>query len=327
MRIHNQFYSLMDTADGGDGGGAAVDRGDDFVPTLDDDEVVAAANATAEAERVAAEETAAAALLAEAPPRDETGKFAKKEKDDGPLIPKARFDEQLGKERSAREAAERRTAELEAAVVRNAQTLDIEKSVAEVVALRKQERQAMLDGLEDRAAELSSAADDLNRRIATAEAAALAAQGQGQTLEEMRMEMTIERIEDAYPMLRPGDDAYDEDVVNDILDKQRGLMERERLSPSKALAKAAASIMSRRIESEPTTDPKLGLAAADTRKQEAVAKNLNADKRQPGSLKEVGLASDAAGQTKAIPAAKDLTLAELEALPESTRAKMRGDFL
>lgn len=324
------FRRLMDAADdNGSAGAGGADRGDDFTPT--DDTAAEAAAAEAEAAAAAEAEAEAAATTGETP-RAADGKFTKREKDPdtGPVIPKARFDAQIAKERDRAEAAERRADELEKAAAQVSRNLDVQKAVGDVAELRKQERKALLDGDEDKAASLSAQADRLNRQIAIAESGQMTAQAKDEALEDMRFDLTIERMEEKYPELNTSSDAYDQDLVDDILDKQRGLIARERLSPSKALAKAVESVMARRPAAvEPTAD-KGGLAAAkpgETRKGAAVAKNLDAAARQPASLKDIGIDSSKAGQTKAVPEASKMTHEEFIALPEATRAQMRGDFV
>ena len=318
-------------------GGAAPDRGDVVTPpdVAAEQAAQAAADteATAEAQAVKdAEELAAAeAATAEDKPRDQSGKFAKKEKDDNVMIPKSRFDAQLQKERDAREAAERRAKELEDNVSTVKRNLDVEKAVADVSALRKQERAALLDGNEDKAAEFAAQADRLNRQIAISESEQLSTQAKDSAIESIRMEMTVERLEEKFPQLVEGHDEYDKGIVDDILDKQQGLMARERLSPSKALARATEYVMGRlNTSAAPNASKAGGLGAAKTevdRKAASVAKNLAASKQQPASTSAAGLDSDKAGQTKELPNVKDLTYEEFNALPETTRARMRGDVL
>lgn len=318
-RTQSLFARFQDTAgDGTEGAATSADRGDVVEPIVDE---AGLEKIEPTAEELAVEELGKA--------RDpETGKFTKKETDDEPRIPKSRFDEQLGKERSAREAAERRAAELEASIGKVQRNLDVEKAVADVALLRKQERAALLDGNEDKAAELSGQADYLNRQIAIAESGQLTGQAKDQTLEDIRMEMTVERLEEKYPQLVADSEEYDQDLVDDIFDKQSGLMQRERLSPSKALARAVESVMKRQVPA--ANGEKTGLSAARTdgdRKAEAVKRNLDADARQPASSKQAGMDSDRAGQTKAVPSAKDMTFKEFEALSETERSRMRGDTL
>ena len=153
----------LDEGEGGAGG--ATDRGDNFAP------------ANAEAEKPASEENKSDDDLKVAlgeddkkdegeQPRDAQGKFAKKEKEDEPHIPKSRFDEQIRKEREARETAERRLAEIEKAQQQVTRTADITKLEEHIRELRAQERKALITGDDEKAAALSDQADRLNRQIA-----------------------------------------------------------------------------------------------------------------------------------------------------------------
>jgi len=303
---------------------AAVDRGDTTDAVVIDAPVDDAA-------AVVAAEALVAAVATDDPASDAVGKFTKKEKeaDAEPTIPKSRFDEQIAKERERADVAERRTAEVEATVGRVNADAGIKQLGVDLLELRKQERAAVLDNDEEKAAQLSAKADQLNQEIAIAKAGAYSAQGSAQATEDMRMEMTIERMEEKYPDLVIGAEKYNQDTVNDIIDKQTGYMTRERLSPSKALAKAVEYVMGRQV-APVVPDVKTGLAAAATgadRKGEAVARNLAVASQQPASMKDSGMDSDKAGQMRETPDAKALTFEEFEALPAATKSKMRGDFL
>jgi len=79
-----------------------------------------------------------------------------------------------------------------------------------------------------------------------------------------------------------------------------------------------------------TQEPAKGLGAAAKgvdRKTAAVAKNLDASKRQPASSKSLGADSDKYGQNAPTPSAEDMSYEEFSALPESVKAKMRGDLV
>jgi hypothetical protein len=57
-----------------------------------------------------------------------------------------------------------------------------------------------------------------------------------------------------------------------------------------------------------------------------VKKNLDTQARQPASMRDVGMDSDKAGVKGDIDVSK-LSADEFAALPESTKAKLRGDLL
>lgn len=332
MNLYQKLFglNLMDPAGDGTGGGASADRGDDWTPTTETPP--AAATTTEETVdddddvKVATGETETTG-----PARDATGKFAPKPKgDEGATIPKARFDSAVQKERERAETAERLLAEATRVNNQIQRNADVSQLEAKVQELRAAERKATIDNDEEKAAQLSAEADRLNRQIAIQQAGDMTAAAKDAALESMRMELAIENIETNYPQLDENSEEFDQDLTDDVLDKQRGYMERERLSPSKALLKAVKYVMGRQAAPAATEPAKTGLSAASKgldRKAAAVAKNLDAAARQPASTKPVGADSDKHGQTKDIPEASQMTFAEFSALPDATKAKMRGDYI
>ncbi len=330
MTLYQKLFglNLMTPAGDGTGGGASADRGDDWTPTTETPP--AAATTTEETVdddvKVATGETETTE-----PARDATGKFAPKPKgDEGATIPKARFDSAVQKERERAETAERLLAEATRANNQIQRNADVSQLEAKVQELRAAERKATIDNDEERAAQLSSEADRLNRQIAIQQAGDMTAAAKDAALESMRMELAVENIETNYPQLDENSEEFDQDITDDVLDKQRGYMERERLSPSKALLKAVKYVMGRQAPAAATEPAKTGLSAASKgqdRKAAAVAKNLDAAARQPASTKPVGADSDKHGQTKDLPEASQMTFAEFSALPDATKSKMRGDFV
>lgn len=260
------------------------------------------------------------------PPRNEKGQFE-------PRIPKARFDEAVGKEREAREAAEARAADLERQLAAKtkaeettAQVTELETQVTE---LEKQHAQHLLDGEADKAAAVMREIRMTERKIVRMEQQDKAAAVTTQVLEAERFELTVARLEADHPALNPKSESYDEDLVQMIVDRQRSLVG-QGLTPSKAMEQAATKILER--ESRLRTpakeaEPEKGLSTAQTdRKAEQVAKNVETAKAQPPSMKDVGLDSDKVGE-KALPNIGQMTPEEYAALPATTRARLRGDML
>lgn len=329
MNLYQKLFglNLMDPAGDGTGGGASADRGDDWTPTTETPPAAAGTGETVEDDlKVATGEPAV-----EEPARDAAGKFAPKAKsDEGATIPKARFDSAVQKERERAETAERLLAEATRVNNQIQRNADVSQLEAKVQELRAAERKATIDNDEEKAAQLSAEADRLNRQIAIQQAGDMTAAAKDAALESMRMELAVENIETNYPQLDENSEEFDQDLTDDVLDKQRGYMERERLSPSKALLKAVKYVMGRQAPAAATEPAKTGLSAASKgqdRKSAAVAKNLDAAARQPASTKPVGADSDKHGQTKDIPEASQMTFAEFSALPDATKAKMRGDYV
>ena len=345
MRIYQalfgRFCKPLD-GDGGEGsGGGGGDRGDNWTPTetpaedlkkdleeeddkpeddKDDDKPEDDKPEDDKDDDKPEDDTAA---------RHKDGKFAKK--GEGTMIPKSRFDDAVRKEREARETAERRLAEFEAQQRKVQQTADISEMEKKLGELRSKANKAIVLGNEDEAATLTAEADRLNRQIAIAQSSTMTAAAKAEAVEDMRFDITVENIQAQYPELDENSEQFDQDLVDDVLDKQRGFMERERLSPSKAMAKAAKYVMDRQQRAAPAVEEERpGLKAGERgtdRKRAAVEKNLDAAKRQPPSTRQLGIDSDKAGQTKETPKAEDMTYEEFAALPEATKAKMRGDLV
>lgn len=259
-------------------------------------------------------------------PRNDKGQFEAR-------IPKARFDEAVGKERAAREAAEQRLAEAERKLrereVEQVKTVEFDKMEEAIAELEKKHTKLLLDGNEDEAAKVMKEIRLSERRLSVAEGEARAVARVSENLERERLEVAVAQLQDKYPVLNDQSEQYDDDITEFVLSKQRALMARENLTPSVALKRAAEEVMKRFVA--PETKPEVtGLDAAaevTERKQAQVAKNLDTARRQPPSMKDTGLDSDKAGQTTQLPDAAKMTEAEFSALPETVKARMRGDII
>lgn len=254
-------------------------------------------------------------------PRDDKGRFTG--------IPKARFDEAVGKEREAREAAERRAAELERQLAERQQTqaatVEIETLEAKVSELEVKYAQLLADGETEDAAKVRQEIRQSERAIARYEAQQDAKQTTSQILEAERFELAVAKLEAEHSFLNPKSEDYDAEVVEMILDRQASLVNRG-TAPSKALTDATAFILKRLAPPAKTEEQGLTAAAkVDDRKAAQVAKNLDVQNRQPPSMKGVGLDSDKLGE-KGLPSIASMTAEEFAALPEATKARLRGDL-
>lgn len=263
----------------------------------------------------------------EEPARDEKGRFAEKDV----KIPKSRFDEAVGKEREAREAAERRAADLERRLRETAQAQDTQAQVnaieTQVEELETKYQELLLDGNTKEAAAVMKQIRLAERQIATAEAEAKASQMTARAIEADRLELAIAQLEAEYPVLNPDSDSFDKLLANYVVTVQREYIG-EGMSPSKALVKAANELVERFtsvMKEEP--EPK-GLAAAKggDRQKAAVEKALSAQKAQPASLKESGYDSDSRGE-KGLPDVAKMSADEFDALPKATQDRLMGNLV
>ena len=300
-----------------------VDRGNTFTPTVDDSDDKLTPDTLG---TTLEDELAAKADAKTDEPKGDDKPEARDEK--GRFIPKSRFDEAVTKERERREAAERQVSELQKqiqSVSRAADTVDLEKQLVE---LRKQDRRAIMDGDEDKSIALAAQIDRINRQIIIQESQSMSSQASEEARESIRVEMAIEKLEEAYPVLKEGSETFDQGLVDLVLAAQSQLIARDRMPPSQALIKATNDIMVRFQPAAKADDkPAGGLAGAKgaDRTQAAKAKNVDAALRTPPDTRDVGIDTDKAGMKGGQPILE--TVDDLKAIPAATLKRMRGDLV
>lgn len=286
----------------------------------------------------------------EDPPRDEGGKFAKKDRQADPdsevRIPKSRFDEQVAKERDRAEVAERRAVELEARLNAQAQKTEpkvdpvaakVDDMEARIEALHDKRDGFLVDGNIERAAEvrreiraIEKELREVERNTLRNDAEQIAARRLDTQSEEQRIDTVVSDLESEFSVLRNGSDEYDPRMVNFVLVEQQRLIDELRLSPHEALSRAGKETME--LFGHKPSGTKGGQedkpeTPADKRRVEARQKVADTMSRQPASLKDAGIDSDKAGQDKADLDVNKLSEAEFNALPAAQLAKLRGDFV
>lgn len=331
IRPHFHIYQKPLEDDGDDNGGGGdttlLDRGDDIEPKVEPKTDEVDPEVEDEAKKLLEKKTDEGEQ-----PRDPTGKFAKKERDVPDHVPKARFDDAVGKERAAREAAEARARDLEEMVRKESRTEAVSKAEEAIEALEAKHTKLILDGEHEAAAKVMKEIRHAERQIATSENNEKLGRATSQAVEQVRMEAAIARLESDHPALNQESEVYDQDLVDLVLAEQARLIRELGKTPSAALTDAATKIMRKFGAAQPVKDmPEAkGLAAAkdaSSRKADQVAKNLDTANNQPPKSSAAGKDSDKAGMKDSLPDLDKLTPEEFEALPASAKAKMRGDFV
>jgi hypothetical protein len=324
-----------------------LDRGDDFVPTDDDavdtsavdDKAVDGDDKAVETDDNKATDDGddkggddKATDDKDDQPRDKGGKFAKKGGDDK-AIPKARVDEMIRGERERAEAAEAKMREMEKQIRKDTATEDTKKLETEITDLEKKHAKAILDGNSETAAELAGQIRLKERQIQIGLSKGMSAQAKEEAREEIRLDLTIERLQVDYPMLNEEDEAYDQDAVDMVLATQQQYIRDKGMTPSVALARAAAKVMGKlnpaKVDDDKDAKDSKGLDKAkevEGRSKAQLDKNIDTSKKQPADTKAAGLDSDKKGIKDEVDASK-LSYEEFAALPEATKARLRGDLL
>ncbi|MDR0362500.1 MAG: hypothetical protein LBJ46_07455 [Planctomycetota bacterium] len=247
------------------------------------------------------------------------------------VIPLDRHTAVLEKERAAREAAEARLAAAEQKLVGDSREAEVAKRLegmeAQASELAKQHSHAVIEGDEEKASEIMRSIRKLDREIVRLEQSSETERQTAAVMEQSRVDIAIAKLEAEYPEFNTESPSFDESLTSFVISEQQRLIRAEGLSPSKALYKAADYVVRRFLmPDEEKEGAKRGLKAQGDRKKEAVERNLAAAKRQPASMKEAGANSDKKGKG-GDPDPTRMTVEEFDALPEATRARLRGDFL
>lgn len=320
------------------GGGGAVDRGDNFTPTVDDDDEAAKAAAEAAAAEEAAKKAAEEAAKKDEKKDDDKKDDDKKDDDDkgkkkDTRIPLSRHEQILAKERERREALEAELAK------RNKQEQQVQadkvlkEADAKLESLEEKYNKALVDGDVKEAQKLMKEIRTTEREIAEHKAETKAAAATEQAIEAIRYDNIVERLEAAYPQIVPGSESYDKAAVAEILELKEAF-ELKGHRPSAALQRAVKYVLgaeSKKQETAVEVTPRVSeddVAAKlkEERKAEASKKAVDASKKQPPASDKLGVDSDKLGGTpmdaKAI---MKMSQSDFAKLDDETLARLRGD--
>jgi len=319
---------LMDEAgEGKDLGG--TDDGDDarargdFIDDEDDDDDDDAKAAAAKAEEEE-EAPAKAKADADAKAKDVT-------------IPKARFDEAVGKERAAREAAEKRLKELEQQGAAAEAAADTDKLRNEIEELEEQYEGLLAEGSKEDRAKVRRQIRNKERQLAETQANARANYATALAVEQVRYDAQVEKVEKDYDFLNQDSESFSEDMAGEVLER-KGAYEAAGMASSEALKKAVRTLKPQLEElkakltkkdddegEDKGEDKEAGVKAAETaakRRADAVAKGTEAKSKQPADTTRGGKGKDPASKSLDI---KMMSDADFDKLTPEQLAALRGD--
>jgi hypothetical protein len=300
------------------------------------DEHTGAGNDDLSAEERAAAAAAAEAAAAKIKTAEDAGAADADEKD--VKIPKARFDEAVGKARKAQEAAEARAKELEDKLKAQEKGSDAEKIEKEISELEDKIDAALADGNKEKVAELRRQVRAKMQEVASANANQAAAYATAVAVERVRYDAAVERFEGLHPEMNPDSDKYDEALTADLIELKQAY-EAAGLGSTDALKKAVKYVFKEAPKEVKQDEGDKGdkgdkgddaakAAAAEKAaklKEEAIKRGLEARKAQPPA--EGGKASDKAGKTTDNLNVLKMSDRDFAKLPEDEKARLRGDIL
>ena len=287
---------------------------------LEAEALAAAAGEEKTPEEIASEAAAAETAAAEA---------AKADRDSGVMIPKTRLDAKT----KQIEALERQIAELsgdQPTTVNANMAVDLEGALTDPSEMFD----AIIDGEVDHAGKLFK---DAMSAVASATAQQVAdvmdikvKDGQELNTQQGLFDSAVDKAFEAYPVLDPESDSFDEVASRAITAYQQSLVTGGEALPHDAVAQAVKELMpafggvaNPGGKPPPEKTPNEGKADAAKERQRAALKKKLADleEQQPPDT-----TSSAADGTEAVNM-ENITIEEFEALPESMQRKLQGDFM
>jgi hypothetical protein len=277
----------------------------------------------------------------------EEAESARKEKEekDGKktaTIPKVRFDELRNKTKAQIEALTKQVEDLTKKATQETRVEDTKKTETAIGNLEKEIKGLMADGKTSEALDKMGELRILERALAVNAAKYESEQARAIAVEQVRMDLLIERLEQEYPEINPDADEYDEEKVAEIMELKEAF-EAKGKSSSQALAKAVkyvfADSLARKDEAAKGKDKekveekdekeekpkKADKTKEEDRKKEALKRNTKDAKKIPAKAADHGVDSDKKGGGITAKNVQDMTEEEFNALPESTKARLRGD--
>lgn len=248
----------------------------------------------------------------------------------GGVIPLARHEKLLKKERARREQLEAELAQSRAGQTVAKVNDTLEKIENDLVTMEKKYNDLLAEGDISAASQLMTQIRRKNAELNAVTAEQRDAEVMARAVEKVRYDEALDRIEEAYPELDPDSEDYDEEKYQDVLDllqagRQRGL------SPTKALQRAVRRVMGADTgaqERATTATPRVDEAdVAAQRRGEAVKRNLDAAKRTPPPTHRVGAGNDAAGGALTAKTVMQMSEEEFAKLSEKDLSRLRGDTL
>ena len=206
---------------------------------------------------------------------------------------------------------------------------DITALENDIIAKEKEYTRLLADGEIDKAAALMREIRVADRQITEAKSEMRVQASIAQTTEQVRYDAALERIESAYDALNPDSDAFDKEVLAEVVEMKIFYERMRSMTPTKALQAAVKKILGQEDRSqEKATDiaprvSKEDVAAA--RKKEAVSKNAAAAGKTPANFSKVGIDSDKAGGSLNAKDVMKMSQEDFKKLPDDVLARMRGD--
>ncbi len=308
------------------GGGTAVDRGDDFKSPLDD----AGKGDKLDGEDDKPENKEGKTGLDKEGEETEEEKAererleAEEEKKKRIRIPKARFDEALGKAKQREQALLDEIEKLKGGQQASATAKAVRDMRDEIDKLQDKYEDLILDGKKDEARKVRRQVEELRDELSEYQTNTKSEAARRAAIDEMSYNAQLAGYEAKYPALNPEHEDFDEDKTDEVATLLSAFVKSGQ-KRADALAKAVKYVLGAPPAAGKGGDDDKAKALAEQRAVEARKKAAEANKRQPPDGKNVGLDSDKTGGGKGDIDIMRLSQDKFAKLDEDTLSKLRGD--
>lgn len=244
-------------------------------------------------------------------------------------IPKSRFDEALGKAKQRENALLEEIEKLKGGAQASAATKTVKEMRTKIDELQDKYEDLILDGKKDEARKVRRQVDELRDDLSEYQTNVKSDAARKAAIDEMSYNAQLAGLEAKYPVLNPEHADFDEDKVDEV-GALLNAFTKDGKNRVDALNKAVKYVLGAPPAAAAKDGDKTDAAkeAADKRAAEARKKAADADKKQPGDSKDVGLGSDKAGGK----GQGDVDIMKLDQkrfakLDDDTLSKLRGDSI
>ena len=182
---------------------------------------------------------------------------------------------------------------------------------------------ALMDGDKDAASQFRRQQRDIERQMIHNEMQETTQTATTLAREQVRLDAAIDFLEENYPAVNPDNEAYSQELVDEMEDLRVAFEASGTLTATQAALKAAKYVFPGVTEVAPQgqQEPKQKAAL-----KKAVKRAVSAAGKQPPELSTTGQDASSGGIQEDINVNK-LTMEDMSALPEATQARLRGDIL
>jgi len=243
-----------------------------------------------------------------------------KEKKKSPMVPKARLDEVLAKQKALQKKLDEKTAK-EAEVMAEAPQYDFEIKETEY-------QEAILDGDIAKANSVRSEIRAAEREQTMFEVQQKMGQTVQQSQQLINLQTAAKELEVSYPILDENSQEFNADIQKEVIELRDAFVV-QGYDAADALKKAATYTLAVQapealnpVEPETKVEDKKVTAITEKKKRATVKKKLEAADSQPPELQGEGNAERGEAAVDITKLSED----EFNALPEETLRRLRGDF-